>query len=223
MTSKRFLAELGVILLLGNLASLLSWLWNLPVNASPVNIALAVGIYLFVFWRYRPPLAPTKPNLRSLGLALGMGLLLSLPPLLFFKFPVLVSNLDYSPIKNLPASEVFYRVFISIPLFTALSEELLFRHYIYDQSKVTRLSAILGLNALIFTLWHLVVVMRTVLDTSLSQNFFLTGLSYLGALISVFVGGVAFAFVRQRTGNFYYSALTHWLNVAFMTLAIWLL
>jgi membrane protease YdiL (CAAX protease family) len=219
--------ELFLILLAGNLASLVSWLLKIPVGTGWVQALLAAGIYGLVAARGRPLLAGVAKNpakiYRKIGLAVGAGLALTLPPMAFFIFPVLVSSLDYTPIKNLSLAALLFRLLVEIPFMTALGEELLFRHYLFEKFKKDGFLKTALLNSFIFTLWHLVVVMRTVLDTNLSQNAFLTGLSYLGGLVSVFVGGLVFGGVRYRTGSFLYSALTHWLNVALMSLAIWLL
>ncbi len=221
------IAEIGLILVAGNLASALSWLWGIPINTGPVGIGLALLIYVYLGWKGRTGTGWNrqlwKPDLKNSLLALGAGLLLSGPPLLFFLFPVLVGKIDYTPIKTLSLAELLLRVVVQVPLFTALSEELLFRQYLFEKLARPRLAPTLALNSLIFMLWHLVVVLRTVLDTSFSQSLGLTGLSYLGALASVFVGGVVFGLVRWRTGSFFYSARTHWLNVALLNILIWLL
>jgi membrane protease YdiL (CAAX protease family) len=221
-----FAIELFFILLVGNLAALLSWLFKHPVNSGAVNITLALFLYLYVAFKYRFRFSRGATDLKSLArnlvISVAAGLVITLPPLVFFLFPVLVSNIDYTPIKSLSVAALLFRILMEIPFFTAVSEELLFRQYIYTKIKAEQWRGML-LNGLIFTGWHFVVVLRTILDTSFSQNLFLTLLSYLGALISVFIGGLLFVFVRQKTGSFLYSAVTHWLNVALMTMIIWLL
>jgi membrane protease YdiL (CAAX protease family) len=219
--------ELFAILLAGNLASLVSWLLKLPVGTGWVQALLAVGIYLLMWARGRPLFGEVSKSpariYRKIGLAGLAGLSLTLPPMAFFIFPVLVSSLDYTPIKSLSLAALLFRLLVEIPFLTALCEELLFRHYLFEKFKANSFLKTALLNSFIFSLWHIVVVMRTVLDTSLSQSAFLTVLSYLGGLVSVFVGGLVFGWVRYRTGSFLYSALTHWLNVALMSLVIWLL
>ena len=219
--------ELFLILLAGNLASLASWLLKIPVGTGWVQALLAAGIYFLVIFRGRPLLLAGQKTpdgiYRKVGLALGTGLGLTLPPIAFFIFPVLVSSIDYTPIKNLSLAALLFRLLAEIPFLTALCEELLFRHYLFEKFKARGFIKTVLLNSLIFTLWHIVVVLRTVLDTNLSQSAFLTGLAYLGGLASVFVGGFVFGWVRHQTGSFLYSALTHWLNVALMGLVIWLL
>jgi membrane protease YdiL (CAAX protease family) len=218
--------ELLIILLAGNLASLASWLLKIPVGTGWVQALLAAGVYLWVAVRGRPLFADVSKNPASIyrksGLAVLAGLALTLPPIAFFIFPVLVSSLDYTPIKSLSLVALIFRLLVEIPFLTALCEELLFRHYLFEKFKAGSFLKTALLNSFIFMLWHIVVVLRTVLDTSLSQSAFLTGLSYLGGLASVFVGGLVFGWVRYRTGSFLYSALTHWLNVALMGLVIWL-
>lgn len=220
----RFWLEISGFLVAGNLASLLNWYWQIPINSGGASIVLALFIYGYVGWRQRGVgwsfwtlLQPGK-----LFLAIGAGVLLTLPPLLFFLFPVVVSDLDYSPVKAISLGELLYRTLIAVPLFTAFSEELFFRGYLYRYLEKLPTSRAIGLNAFIFTLWHLVVVLRTVLDTNLAANSWLLLFSYLGSLGAVLVGGIIFSLVRRTTGSFWFSGLTHWLNVALMNAIIWL-
>lgn len=212
------------MLTLGNLNSLLAWLFAIPIGTGVTTIIMAVLIYLYIFWRYRPlqNLAKIRFSLKNFSLAIGAGLLLALPPALFFLFPVVVGNLDYTPIKELTMAGFLTRVFLEIPLTTALSEEILFRHYLYEKIQTRSWLLFLGLHGLIFTLWHLVVCLRTVLDTNLDNaNVFLGIFAYIGALVSIFVGGIVFLLVRKLTDIYFYSAISHWLNVALMTTVIW--
>ena len=217
--------EAFVILLAGNLLALCSWVSDIPVNAGIFTLTLAVLIYGYVGFRYRATflasLQAFKLEWRKVGVALLSGLVLTLPPLIFFLFPVVVGSIDYTPIKQLSTSAFLLRVLVEVPLMTALTEELLFRQYLMGRFKTPNLAKTLLVNASIFTLWHLVVQMRTVLDTNLSSNLFMTGVAYIGGLLSVFVGGVVFGLVRSYTGSFLYSAFTHWLNVALMIVIIW--
>lgn len=250
--------EVGLFLTLGNLSSLANWLLGVPVNVGGTGILLAAFIFWYVWRKNRirqPAEQPTnfqKINFKwdKLLIAVGAGLAITLPPMLFFLFPVVVGDLGYNPIKDISLNELLYRTLLSVPLFTAIPEELLFRSYFYDKPRASsfelrtkessqpsaisfspKLSKLQSLfinyqslifNVVIFTLWHLVVVARTVLDTNLSDNIFLGLLSYAGALAAVAVGAAVFWLVRWKTGSFWYSALTHWLNVALMNWVIWL-
>jgi membrane protease YdiL (CAAX protease family) len=243
--------EVGLFLALGNLSSLANWLLGVPVNVGGTGILLAAFIFWYVWRRNRASQLAAQHSTYlekatfgwdKLLIALGAGLAITLPPMLFFLFPVVVGDLGYNPIKDISLSELLYRTLLSVPLFTAIPEELLFRSYLYKpratnrglggeeskqlavhnkQSKNANRQSLV-FNIIIFTLWHLVVVARTVLDTNLSDNIFLGLLSYTGALAAVAVGAAVFWLVRWKTGSFWYAALTHWLNVALMNWVIWL-
>ncbi len=84
-------------------------------------IAFSTVIYVYVIWR------TTRPKFdfgwQKVGIAACAGLVLTVPPLIFFLFPVVVGRLDYSPIKMLPLVGLISRVGLEIPLLTALSED----------------------------------------------------------------------------------------------------
>ena len=219
--------ELATILGLGNGATLASWWLKIPINTGPFNLSLSLSIYAYLAWKnqlhknFKLQKFTSQPE--KLVLATSTAVVLTLPPIVFFKFPLLVGSVDYAPLKNLSKAKLAVRIFFELPLLTAISEEMLFRGYLYKSFETATPLATIWRNAGIFTLWHLVVVLRTVRDTNLAQNRWLMGAGYAGGLVSIFVGGLAFAWVRQRTDSFWYAALTHWLNVALMTWAIWAL
>jgi membrane protease YdiL (CAAX protease family) len=209
--------ELIFLLTLGNLASLVAWLFNISIGTGIPTFAIALIIYACILIRYRPLLDLRKINfsLKNFAIAIGAAL--------FFLFPIVVGNLDYTPIKELTLGWFLVRIFLEIPFTTALSEELLFRQYFYRKIEAKRVPKFLAIHGLLFMLWHLVVCLRTVLDTNLDNaNVFLGIFSYIGALFSVFVGGVVFLLVRYWTGSPLFSTISHWLNVALMTTVIWL-
>jgi membrane protease YdiL (CAAX protease family) len=66
------------------------------------------------------------------------------------------------------------------------------------------------LSALVFTLWHLVIVSRTLLATNFADQPLLLVLGIAGALGAIFLGGVLFALLRLRTSNLAGSIVAHW-------------
>lgn len=222
----RWLALIA-ILLAGNAASALSWRFGVPVNTGPFSVALALGLYAAVGWvewrRSRISVRAWRPRWRPSALAVGAGLALALPSVLFFAIAAAHGGVGYSPIPALTVPALLVRELVEIPLLTALLEELVFRQYVFRAFTRNTMLATVLINAGIFTLWHLVVTARTVLATSFAGSPLLLAGSYLGALATVFVGGVVFALVRWRTGSFLYSALTHWFVVGAITLAVWAL
>lgn len=225
-TPKSWLALAG-ILLAGNITNALSWRFAVPINSGGFSVALALGLYAMPGWgewrRSRTEAASWRPRWRSTALAIAAGLGLAIPSVLFFAFTATRGGLGYSAIPELPARSLLIREMVEIPLLTALLEELVFRQYVFRAFAQKGMIATVLVNAGIFTLWHLVVNARTVLATNFAASPLLLMGSYVGSLATIFVGGVVFALVRWRTGSFVYSALTHWIVVGLMTLAMWIL
>ena len=63
---------------------------------------------------------------------------------------------------------------------------------------------------MVFTLWHLVIVTRTLLATNFANEPLMLILGIVGALTAIFVGGVLFAVLRLRTNNLAGSIVAHW-------------
>ncbi|HEV2460627.1 MAG TPA: CPBP family intramembrane glutamic endopeptidase [Ktedonobacterales bacterium] len=220
-------AELGVLLLAGNLANLVSWRLGYPINSGPVTIVLACALYAYIgpaVWRERRyRMHALRRPLRSFVFALGAAAALTAPSLVFLWISATHGGLHYPQIQSLSVHALLVRVLVEIPLLTALVEELVFRQYLLVRfASSTTLRTLAG-NVLIFTLWHLVVTLRTVMDTSYARDPWLLALSYLGALGTIAIGGAVFALVRLRTGSFLWSALSHWATDALLTIATWLL
>ena len=224
--SRRHWLVLAAILLAGNLANALSWRFGVPINTGVFSVALAVGLYLTHSWSEWPWLRSAlawRPRWRPAALALGAGLALALPSVLFFAVAAGHGGVGYSPIPALPLPSLLVRELVEIPLLTALVEELVFRQYVFRMFGGGRMIPKVLTNAGIFTLWHLVVTARTVMATNFATSPVLLAGSYVGSLATVFIGGMMFAWVRWRTGSFVYSALTHWIVVGLITLAVWVL
>src|SRR5487761_1892505 len=222
----RWLAP-AAILLAGNLANALSWRFAVPIDTGAFSIALALGLYVtpgWGEWRRLRVVAPSwRLRWRPTALALAAGLALALPSVLFFVISSGHGGLGYGAIPSLSAPSLLMRELVEIPLLTALVEELVFRQYVYRLFAQTSLIATVLLTAGLFTLWHLVVNARTILATHLTASPLLDIGAYAGSLATIFAAGVVFALVRWRTGSFVYSAMTHWLLLGIITLAVWIL
>ncbi len=221
--------EAAGILAAGNLATGLSWIFRYPINSGPFAIALAIGLYVYVYLRLAPAervallAAAWPPRARPVVVAVVAGLALAIPSLLFLVVSVVHGMPPLSAIKSLSVGGLVVRLLIEIPLLTALVEELVFRQYLYRQFLAATPAKTVVLNAAIFTLWHLVVTLRTVIEAHYTQQTLLLAGAYLGALLSIFVGGVIFAIVRIKTGSFGYATISHWLADGLITLGTWLL
>lgn len=225
-TPRSWLALTG-ILLAGNIANALSWRFAVPINTGAFSVSLALGLYAMPGWgelrRSRAKAGSLRPSWRSALLAIAAGLGLAVPSVLFFAISAARGGLGYAAIPDLPVQSLIMRELVEIPLLTAFLEELVFRQYVFRAFAQKGLLATVLVNAGIFTLWHLVVTARTVLATNFAASPLLLVGSYVGSLATVFIGGVVFALVRWRTGSFVYSALTHWVVLALITLAMWIL
>ncbi len=222
----RWLA-LAAILLVGNLANALSWRFAVPIDSGVFSISLAVGLYvtpgLTELLRVRAKAKGWRFSWKSLALAIGAGLALAAPSIIFFVVASGHGGLGYGAIPSLPVPSLLLRELVEIPLLTAIIEELVFRQYLWRLFAQKRLMTTVLLNAGIFTLWHLVVNARTVMASHLTGSPLLDAGAYIGSLATIFAAGVVFALVRWRTGSFAYSAITHWVLLGAMTLAAWIL
>jgi membrane protease YdiL (CAAX protease family) len=223
----RWLAVAG-ILIAGNLANALSWRFAVPIDTGAFSVALALGLYATPGWGelrrsgVHALAWPWRWNWRSAALAVGAGLGLALPSVAFLAIAAAHGGVG-SPIRAMPVPSLIMRELVEIPLLTAFLEELVFRQYVYRLFAQRSVVATVLVNAGLFTLWHLVVNARTVLDTTFAVSPLLNAGKYVGSLATVFAGGVVFALVRWRTGSFAYSAITHWVVVGLLTLAVWVL
>ena len=225
-TPRNWLVLTG-ILLAGNIANALSWRFAVPINTGAFSVSLALGLYAMPGWgelrRSRAESVLRRPRWRSTTLAIAAGLGLAVPSVLFFAITAARGGLGYAAIPALPVQSLLMRELVEIPLLTALLEELVFRQYAFRAFAQKGVIATVLVNASVFTLWHLVVTARTVLATNFAASPLLLVGSYVGSLATIFVAGVVFALVRWRTGSFVYSALTHWIVLGLITLAMWIL
>ncbi len=222
----RWLALAG-ILLAGNLANALSWRFAVPIDTGVFSIALALGLYVTPGWsewrRSRMMASGWRPRWRFVALALAAGLALALPSVVFFVISAGHGGLGYGAIPSLSVPSLLVRELVEIPLLTAFLEELVFRQFLYRLFAQKTLIATVLVNAGIFTLWHVVVNARTVMATNLMASPLLDAGEYLGAMATIFASGVVFSLVRWRTGSFVYSAITHWVVLGIITLAVWVI
>jgi membrane protease YdiL (CAAX protease family) len=228
--------ELGTLLLCGNGVSALAWRLHEPINTGPLTLLFALALYAYVGYaslghRPRPRLHPRpvrqgvswRQLAHHTAIAVGAGLALAASSLLFLLVSSALGGLSYSPIQTLSLWALLVRLVVEIPLLTAIVEELVFRHYLYRRFVAATVVRTVVFNAGIFVLWHLVVTWRTVTDTPYARHPALLVGAYLGALAAIMIGGAVFALVRQQTGGVAYSAITHWLAVALLTLGTWLM
>jgi uncharacterized protein len=159
----------------------------------------------------------------SAGLGLLVALALVLPVLVVLRAPPWLGGaVSYAPLNMLPLDSVLWRGLVWMPLDTALPEEVAFRGVLlaallqrFDAPRAVLLSA----GA--FTIWHAVIVARTVGVTNLASDPLFLAIGFVGSLASIFVGGLVFAVLRLSTGNLAGSIVAHWAFNAALLLGLY--
>lgn len=190
-----------------------------PVTGWPGVFLGVLLIVLTLAWAFRVAHFTSKDIglnergvLRSAGIGLFVAAAAGVAALLFLRFPPLVSGpVVYAPIAGLTPVGLFTRVGVWMPLDTVLPEELAFRGVLFAELRrsTSGLKTIVA-SAAVFTLWHVVIISRTLALTNLRTDPLLWVLGLAGACAGVFAGGVLFAVLRIRTGHLAASVLAHW-------------
>jgi membrane protease YdiL (CAAX protease family) len=184
---------------------------------------------------------------RSSAWGILIGAALALVPVAFIVLAPYVTGepIEYGDITEFSRREIAVRLGFTIPVRTALFEELAFRGVLYAYflrafaPASTRGAGGGGLSDLVsgarsadgrailwssfvFMLWHVVISTRTVADSNVVDSLWLVPPAVLVALAGTFIGGLVFAWLRWRTGSAAGPLFVHWLTVALMSLAAWL-
>jgi membrane protease YdiL (CAAX protease family) len=160
---------------------------------------------------------------RSAWIGLLVAVAAALPAVLFLNAPPLVGRpVTYAPLSNLSTESLLWRAFVWMPLDTALPEELTFRGVLLA-ALLRRFAApgAVAISAVAFTLWHVVIVCRTVGVTNLVGEPVLLALGIAGSFVGVLIGGVLFAVVRLATGHLVGSIVAHWAFNAMVLLGLY--
>lgn len=169
---------------------------------------------------------------KSLLAGLGVGAVLSGPPLLFFYRPLLLDTpLEYGPISRMTCREMLVDVFVRVPVGIALLEELAFRGLLYSalRRQLPVGWAIFGSSAA-FEAWHLTVTATSASESNLKSAArlppflkpFVMPLAVGGGMLTTGVAGAGFAILREWSGNLAGPILAHWLVDGVMIVALWL-
>jgi membrane protease YdiL (CAAX protease family) len=149
---------------------------------------------------------------RSIRIGLMAALAPTLPALLVVRFPLIMEHpVTYAPLDSLSFQALLWRACLWMPLDTALPEEIAFRGVLLAVLR-RRWAAPWAtvLSAVPFTLWHGVIVTRTIALTNLQADPRLVIVGLAGAFAAVFVGGILFAALRLATGHLAGSIVAHW-------------
>ena len=125
--------------------------------------------------------------------------------------PLLDGPVQYEPFATMPAADAITRALVWVPLATVLPEELSFRGVLlallrrrYADTQAALLSAIP------FALWHGLIIVHTVGETSLARTSWGWALGILAGGVVVALGGLLFAYLRIRTGTLFAPLTCHW-------------
>jgi uncharacterized protein len=125
--------------------------------------------------------------------------------------PMVDGPVQYAPFATMPAADAIMRAVVWVPLATVLPEELSFRGVLlallrrrYADTRAALLSAIP------FALWHGLIIVHTVGETSLARNTSGWTLGILAGFVVVALGGLLFAYLRIRTGTLFAPLACHW-------------
>ncbi len=169
---------------------------------------------------------------RSVLGGVGLGVVLSGPPLFFFYKPLLLDTpLEYGPISQMTRRELLKDVFVDVPIGIAVLEELAFRGLLFSALRrhFPAKWAIIGSSAG-FAAWHLTVTATSAAQSNLSTAArlpaflrpFVLPLAVAGGMLTTGVAGVTFARLRERTGNLAGPIVAHWVVDGVMIAALWL-
>jgi membrane protease YdiL (CAAX protease family) len=176
-------------------------------------------------------------GLRREGLAgsvmkgLGLGGLLSLVPLLFFRKPVLLDTpLEFGPVASMSKRGLLLDVGMRVPVNIALMEEVAFRGLLYDalRMRYSERMAVVG-SALAFAGWHFAVTYAAVRQTNLAMSARLPAplqslvqpIAVSGGMLSTGLAGAAFALLRRHTDNLAGPVAAHWLLDSLLIASLW--
>jgi membrane protease YdiL (CAAX protease family) len=167
----------------------------------------------------------------SVLLGLGAGGLLSIVPLVFFHNPILLDTpLEYGPVLNMTRRELLEDIALRVPINIAFMEELAFRGLLYDslRARFSDRAAMIG-SATAFALWHFAVTYATAQQTNMAETarlprflrLFVQPIAVVGGMFTTGIAGLAFAYLRKRTGNLAAPIAAHWLADSLMIASLW--
>lgn len=125
--------------------------------------------------------------------------------------PLTDGPVQYEPFASMPAADAIMRALVWVPLATVLPEELSFRGVLLAllRRRYVDTQAAL-LSAIPFALWHGLIIVHTVGETTLARTTWGWTLGILAGAVVVALGGWLFAYLRIRTGTLFAPLICHW-------------
>lgn len=190
-----------------------------PILHAQIYVWLNMGVLCLIWiWSRRYlnlnhiDLGITIKNLGiSLLIGLGLTLMVVLPFLiLLLLLPSLGFDVKTPRLEEIAHEIFWWRIFVRIPLGTALFEEMLFRGFFYGYLiKKTSHKKTLWVTSLFFAFWHITPAFKVIsLDLQIVTTMLFI-LLWLVGLLGSFIAGLLFAWIRYRTNNIAGCILAH--------------
>lgn len=127
----------------------------------------------------------------------------------------------YAPLRDVTGAELLRHILFFLPLGAVLPEEIAFRGTLVGLLRRGGAPAALLGSAAAFALWHAVVAVVTVGETTLAapSPWFVPAIA--GALAVVFIGGVVLAWLRLWTDTLATPIGAHWAFNATLLAGLW--
>jgi membrane protease YdiL (CAAX protease family) len=137
--------------------------------------------------------------------------------------PAIVGReIDYAPLRSVTSVDLERHLLLFLPLSDIAPEELAFRGVLLGAllRRMNTRNAVL-ISAAAYALWHVAVAVVTVGDTTLGppSAWFLP--ATVAALLAVFAGGLAFAWLRLATRSLTASLAAHWVFNSVVLVGLW--
>jgi membrane protease YdiL (CAAX protease family) len=159
------------------------------------------------------------------GLAVGAlaGSSLALLSIMVMQLAPALTGLPilYEPLYRVSGAELAAHIAVFLPLGVVLPEEMAFRGTLFGLLRPMGTRAAIVGSAATFALWHSAVAVVTVGDTTMTppSPWFVPAVG--GALVAVFVGGVALATLRLILRSLGASIAAHWTFNALLLVGLW--
>ena len=185
--------------------------WTIPFNLGILVVAVALGRHAGATWT---DLGMRRDRVRR-GLTVGVIAFGSIAVVLALGVAIPATREFFRDDRVVESSTalVLFDAFVRVPLATALYEEALFRGVIFGMlvRRWSPLWAALG-SSVIFGLWHVLPTLST-LDVNPAGGLFdgVTGtiVAVSGGVVTTFVAGLGFVWLRLRANSVVAPILAH--------------
>jgi len=158
----------------------------------------------------------TRNLLPSAAVGLAVTLVITVPAVLYFLFPIGVpgGSVDYENYANDTIGEFTFWAAVRYPIHAVIFEEVLFRGVLFALAlRSFGATWAIVLTAATFSGWHVIVDHQTLGASNAADDTAFFVFAQVGSLVALFIGGLIFAVMRWRTGNLAGPIIFHWLSI----------